>query len=302
MEPTQLSVQAIHALPGVLLSRYLNVAALTLLLWDHCLTFGQEKRLIWPSKASGVKWAFLCNQYIVPSILIINTYAQGVMRSPGLSTSFCKTWTLFVMSASIISISISQLLVLLKIWKLWDGKRSVILGSIIPFSVTQIGTIIIMSLMAHQAWPFMVFNKELSMCALTHRPELLKWLWTWLNIFELFIYLMACLNAWSRPRQSHTLLIKVLHRDGIYFFAATTTMRVLNLVISIISAPSQIFLDLCCIWALVTATISRMIINVREAELVMREASDEPESCLTFRPKGLASAVSQFNLSSAPYV
>ena len=37
--------------------------------------------------------------------------------------------------------------------------------------------------------------------------------------FDVFTFLMVCLNALSRPRGSHTLLMmKVLYRDGLSFF------------------------------------------------------------------------------------
>lgn len=59
--------------------QYHQVASLVVLLWDHFLTFGEEVRLIWPSRANFVKRAFLVNRYIVPIVLIINTHSKCVV-------------------------------------------------------------------------------------------------------------------------------------------------------------------------------------------------------------------------------
>jgi hypothetical protein len=52
-----------------------SVAGLIVLLWDHCLTFEQERQLIWFSRPSFVKLAFLSNRYIVPVVLIVDAYS-----------------------------------------------------------------------------------------------------------------------------------------------------------------------------------------------------------------------------------
>ena len=59
------------------------MAALVVLLWDHCLTFSEEVRLVWPSRANFVKRAFLINRYLVPIILSINMHSRSLISSEG---------------------------------------------------------------------------------------------------------------------------------------------------------------------------------------------------------------------------
>lgn len=47
-------------------------------------------------------------------------------------------------------------------------------------------------------------------------------------VFDVFLFLMVCANALSRPRESHTLLMKVLYRDGIGFFVVSPPPRPLR--------------------------------------------------------------------------
>jgi len=102
-------------------------------------------------------------------------------------------------------------------------------------------------------------------------------LWTLIMVFELLVSVMVALNGLSRPRESHTVLMKVLYRDGICFFVVITTVRILNLVLAIKAPASQTLLGIYCIWCLITAIVSRMMINLREAKLVMRNNDCEYE-------------------------
>lgn len=90
------------AIEGIVVTRYLSgksclvhgilqfisirsVAGLIVLLYDHCLTFEQERQLIWPSRATVVKWALLCNRYLVEVILIATAHGKYLLtnnRSP----------------------------------------------------------------------------------------------------------------------------------------------------------------------------------------------------------------------------
>jgi len=58
-------------------------------------------------------------------------------------------------------------------------------------------------------------------------------------------------------------------------------MRVLNLVMAVLDIPTQIFLGIYCIWALITTIVSRMILNVREAELGILHDLDDYSSSST---------------------
>ncbi|QRV75585.1 hypothetical protein RhiJN_03600 [Ceratobasidium sp. AG-Ba] len=52
-------------------ARYVSVAFIALLLWDHVITLGDEIALIWPAKFGIVKAIFLFNRYIVPLWLAV---------------------------------------------------------------------------------------------------------------------------------------------------------------------------------------------------------------------------------------
>ncbi|KIJ37083.1 hypothetical protein M422DRAFT_69494 [Sphaerobolus stellatus SS14] len=247
-------------------SRYVMVASAVILFWDHCLTFSQEVRLIWPSRAKFVKRAFLANRYIVPLVFIINLHTQSGISDFGLSDNVCRGWIMTVFSIAGLSLSVSQWLVLLKLWKLWGAQSKVIYTTLAGYFILQAGSITWIILNAREALPLIHFFHTTRMCGLTDRPQLLRGLYAWLLFFEIVAYVMVCYNALSRPRGFDDQLLRILIRDGILFFMATVTMRVLNLIMAVIDLPTQIFLGIYGIWGILLTIVSRMILDTRQAE------------------------------------
>jgi len=266
-ETVQWTQSEIEAFSTLYWSRYVSLAALVILLWDHCLTFRQEVEFIWPSRANFVKRAFLVNRYLVPVVLAVNMHTQSGLGAGGLSDNFCKVWTVAVFTLAGFSVAISQWLILLKLWRLWGGRQNIIFSLLFGYLVFQVGCIVLIALTAHEANSIIRFQKTLNMCALTSRPQALPGLYSWLLFFEVVAYTLVCYNALSRPREGNEILLKVLHRDGILFFSVTVALRVLNLIMAFLDIPTQIFLGIYCIWGFVTTTVSRMIINVRAGEI-----------------------------------
>ncbi|KAF8509774.1 hypothetical protein BU17DRAFT_70329 [Hysterangium stoloniferum] len=216
----------------------ISVAALVILLWDHCLTFRQEVEFIWPSRANFVKRAFLLNRYVGPVVLVVNMHTQSGLNTGGLSdnmgrckltsSQFCKVWTMAVFTLAGFSVSISQC---------WmhrsprtDGSRGLLSS---------------------------VFMRRLLS-------------------FEVIVCTLVLYNALSRPREGNEMLLKVLHRDGFMFFSVTIgrwvlivrpALRALNLIMAFLDIPTQMFLGIYCIWGFVMTTVSRMIINTRAGEI-----------------------------------
>jgi Family of unknown function (DUF6533) len=102
MDSSNSTAPSVTGIEGVVITRYLSgkscfihgilqfigicsVAGLIVLLYDHCLTFEQERQLIWPTRVTVVKWALLCNRYIVEVILIVTAHGKHLLtdcRSP----------------------------------------------------------------------------------------------------------------------------------------------------------------------------------------------------------------------------
>ncbi|KIK46862.1 hypothetical protein CY34DRAFT_75259 [Suillus luteus UH-Slu-Lm8-n1] len=251
--------------------QYLNNSAEQVLLWDHFLTVHDEVELVWRAQLSFPKLLFLFNRYVVPTCLIILTYATSGFSDDILSDSVCiipyptVSQCLYELSVSILT---QTVLILLRLWVLWDRKTRLVLATLPLFLVTQITAIVcttyvVSSMMRESSYALMVFEPYLHSCMLTEKVNFAI-LWTpGVIVFELMIFIMTWWNALDRPLPQHAKMAKVMYRDGsIYFFVR---LRLLNLVLSIVSpvsllAPSRHF-----IWSACNVTLTRLIMNLRRA-------------------------------------
>ncbi|KAG1782189.1 hypothetical protein EV702DRAFT_512201 [Suillus placidus] len=220
-------------------SQYFSAAGLVILLWDHFLTVHDEVELIWRARWSLPKLLFLFNRYVVPACLIIFT-DQWVLRRHFFRFGICQTWFGVGIVVGMVSIGTSNFLILLRLWVLWDRKTRLVLVTLPLFLVTQITAIVCTAYVVSSMMPLVVFEPYLHSCILT---------------------------------QKHAKMAKVMYRDGSIYFFVLFGLRVLNLVLSIVSPLSLMFLGVFFIWSACNVTLTRLIMNLRRAAA---EAEESP--------------------------
>ncbi|KAF8520681.1 hypothetical protein JB92DRAFT_2894339 [Gautieria morchelliformis] len=265
----------VEQLTGIYQTRYFSIAGITVLILDHILTFNRETQLVWTLQRGYLKWAFLINRYLVPIVLTLflrTLSGQSLNRG-----TFCNGVLITVCFVGLVSMSVSNSLILLKVRKLWDGKENIVMATRAAFLISQTGVLVAMGFAAFEVLSnnLITFNSLLGMCLVTKSPASWKGIWAVTILFDLFTFIMVGLNTLSRPRGTHTLLMRVLYRDGLFFFLAVSSLRLLNLVMAVSSDPSRVMLGVCLIWSLVTTLVSRMIMNLRLVEIVTKYSKNE---------------------------
>ncbi|KIM79312.1 hypothetical protein PILCRDRAFT_791807 [Piloderma croceum F 1598] len=127
------------------ITKYVDAAGLVFLLYDHILTFDDEVRLVWSADTTLPKVLFLINRYFVLFAMIFRTNGTHVAArycrisyygvssdSSGLalnklSDTFCKSEMNISLFVGMMSIGVSNFLVLLRIWVLWERNRRLML-------------------------------------------------------------------------------------------------------------------------------------------------------------------------------
>lgn len=252
-------------------SQYVSAVGLVILLWDHFLTIHDEVELVWRAQMSFPKLLFLFNRYVVPICLIILTYATSGFSNDILSDSFCQTWFGVGIVIGMVSIGTSNFLILLRLWVLWDRKTRLVLVTLPLFLVTQITAIVCTTYVVSRMMPLMVFEPYLHSCMLTDKVNFVI-LWTPGIVFELMIFIMTWWNALDRPLPQHAKMAKIMYRDGSIYFFVLFGLRLLNLVLSIVSPLSLMFLGVFFIWSACNVTLTRLIMNLRRAAIEAEES------------------------------
>jgi len=259
-------------------SQYVSVAGLVVLLWDYFLTFHDEVQLIWRAPLSIPKLLFLFNRYAVPTSLIVLTYATSGLSDDILSDSFCQTWFGIGVVLGMLSIGTSNFLVLLRLWVLWDRRTSLVVSTLILFVTTQITSIVCTAYVVANMMSLMVFNPILHSCMLSGKVSFVI-LWSPGVVFELMVFIMTCWNALDRPLPQHAKMARVMYRDGSTYFFVLFGLRLINLVLSIVSPLSLMFLGVFFIWCACNVTLSRLILNLRRVTAEESEVEEIHIDC-----------------------
>ncbi|KAI0360916.1 hypothetical protein OH77DRAFT_1418961 [Trametes cingulata] len=247
-------------------SRYMSAVGLIVLLYDHCLTFGDEVAYVWPAPATFAKYTFLLNRYTVLGTLLAVAYEMCGFVDTTFSDLRCKQFIFICSMLSIVSIGIANLLILQRVVILWE-HRPIILkimttGYLLSFTL-QVVTMVVTLV---NVLPNIQWGGPLGMCVATKSSHILVAVWASPLVFEMFVLTSTALNALDRPRTVELPIIKALHSDGLGFFLAITCCRTLNLVLAALSRPSLTFLGVFFIWAMTTTILNRLLLHLRRAE------------------------------------
>ncbi|KAF8839976.1 hypothetical protein BDN67DRAFT_969216 [Paxillus ammoniavirescens] len=247
---------------GLRASQYLSAAGLVILLWDHLLTFQDEVQLIWQAKLSVPKVLFLFNRYAVPIAMIVQTQGFSGIGHAELSSTFCKAWFAIAVFIGMTSIAVSNFLVLLRLWALWDRSPQLMLWTLSLFILTQMVSLAFTGYVIHTSIPTLISAPILDGCTLNSKPPFAM-LWSPGIAFEVMVFVTTFWNACDRPRQRDVQMAKVLYRDGCVYFLGLFVLRLVNLVLSIVAPLSLMFLGLFFIWSISNITLTRLILNLR---------------------------------------
>ncbi|KAF7300449.1 hypothetical protein HMN09_00928600 [Mycena chlorophos] len=163
--------------------------AVSVLLYDHVLTFDDEIAVIWRNNGAALvdRFIFIFNRYLSEGIMIYVAYIAIISR----------------------------------VYRLWDRRKEIkwiLFGS---FGVAMIILTTFVALAASQVKPLLFYNNFVIYgCSFTKKPHALPFMVGTLTIFDLFIIIMTILNAYNRPYQKQAEVVTALQRDGALMFVA----------------------------------------------------------------------------------
>ncbi|KAJ7720167.1 hypothetical protein B0H16DRAFT_1896895 [Mycena metata] len=265
------AAQALHdaivGLENVVITRYISAAGFVVLLYDHLLTLDDEVQYVWAAPNTTAKILFLVLRYMVPIFLTATTVTRSGLPVIPMSDIVCKIWISSTTYAGWLSIVISNLLVLLRIWTTLPRGHRFIIWSMYFFVVMQLMSLGVTTWVITNMIPVLVFEPLVGLCTFNEKPNVVG-LWLPGLAFEVVVFGTVCWNVLDRPRSvgidsQEGKITRVLARDGVLYFVVISGLRVANTVIAIVAPISSLFIIVFFIWAGTTVTTSRLIINSR---------------------------------------
>ncbi|KZP12166.1 hypothetical protein FIBSPDRAFT_1050204 [Athelia psychrophila] len=245
----------------------MTAAGMVVLLYDHLLTFDREWRLIWKTKWDLTSCLFVFNRYIVLGAMIMKVHDISGLGHPVMSNKVCQ-WSIGVaMVLGIVSIATSNFLVMLRVWALLDERRSLIMVTGLAFVVTQVAALITTGVILPSMLPDVFYDEPITYaCLISRNPGIpLGFIWLPGLFFEVSTFIIVVWNALDRPRSGGSPITKSMYRDGFVYFTVLFVLRLLNLTLGFAAPASLLFLGMLFIWCFTNVTLSRLILNSRQA-------------------------------------
>ncbi|KAJ7489525.1 hypothetical protein FB451DRAFT_1390677 [Mycena latifolia] len=209
MDELSLIEEAFH---DVILTRYLSAAGLTILIYDHLLSFADEVRLIWSAEYTSSKVLFLAMRYLVPGMMITETVQLAGLSNISLSDKFCKVWVTLSILVGWLTIAINNWLVLLRLWVLWDRDRIFIVCTLLLFLSAHAATLVLAWIGVARMIPTVFFAPFVKLCGF-NAPSKLGVVWIPGVLFEFVTLVAMACKVRTRPQT-----LKTLQQDSFGYF------------------------------------------------------------------------------------
>ncbi|KAI0821501.1 hypothetical protein BC629DRAFT_1587759 [Irpex lacteus] len=266
----------------------LAIVGLTALLYDHLLTLDSEIDLIWRARTGFVSVIFLLNRYIVPLMLIVDTYELSGVAAD--SVTFCRIWTATQSVLTLASFMSIHAIVSIRVYALHSGRAWIrrvlwISGSLYFFSTVAFIVWSGIPVIFHKADIQPVHHA----CVGT-MPSYIWLVWLPTVIFESLLFLLTLVALLSLDSgQSFSDLTVILYRDGTIYFVAVTICSSFCLLVWAFAPETLNGLARYFALAMVNIVSSRMILNLKAFAASKRPAVSTSDSPLTHSPSPFVS-------------
>lgn len=251
---------------ALLTTQYMSAVAVTVSIWDHLLRFVMEVELVWRQPMSIPSTVVLANAYGVELSMIYLAYVLSGLRA-ALTDLTCHVSVIFVGIYGTISIGISQLALVLRVYILWDNRyiaRSMLIaGFVVCYGISATFSIIA----AKNEAGTIQYALPLHECFLPSKSTYLTGTWAGMVLFDVYVLSLVIVNTLSQPRRRDSEIFAHLRRDGILTFVFVLAIRLIPLFQNIYGDASQTFTSMIAIWSLDNILCTRLYLKARLVEV-----------------------------------
>ncbi|KAI3616519.1 hypothetical protein WG66_011600 [Moniliophthora roreri] len=278
-------------------TKYAELAASTIILFDHLITLDDEVELIWKSSWSIGKVLFFINRYYTLASVIINNYAlfgasvsdsvSATISSPHTSSALmfdnysCHRFFYWQGSTGLFACMIAEIILQMRLYALYFLNRRVLAIMVTTFILTSASAAAIMGVVlsgveAKSKIPFI----PTTFCFPSNVPHYFYAFWIPILTFETVLCSLALFRGYQTfrtsgsPFQSGQRLIGVLIRDSVVYFLVMFATYLTNLLVWVWDIN---YLEVTVGFSVAMSCVlgNRVIINVRQ---VNKEMETEKKS------------------------
>lgn len=277
----QETIQALQEYPASFLAtRYFMVVTVTLVLYDHVVTFRDEVEFIWAARKWLNKLIFVVNRYIVEATLVGTTYVMLELR-PNLSDRVCKISLIPVVSSAIICTAVSHVMITLQVDAMWDFNKTITRAMLAGFAATYTAVLAFFIIAMVDLYSAVYFFAPVNTCLVSHSPRFANGIWISMVAFDVFVFGLVLMNAVNRPYRETSEVVSNLNKDGVVFFTVILVIRAFNMIFSLKTGSSETFLVVYFMWAIFAIAVCRLILRI---ESVKHQSGPYSQGVQVWRP------------------
>jgi len=231
------------------------LAFMTIMVYDHLITFDIEVERIWSLKWRLPKFLFLINRYVAPSLIIMTGFANSIFP---VLFSFCNFLMHFKHWTMILALGTSGLILLIRVAALY-GHSEIMLRFLVGLFVCQMVTVIVITcIIIKETTPILVYEFFPGCYAIA--PDNSYSFYIPFVIFDGILLILSTFKVFAYFRQELNPTVRLLARDSIVYFVIMFAAILADVIIItlgaslIISIPPE---SIACI------AVSRMMLNIR---------------------------------------
>jgi len=245
----------------LLVDKYTDVAAVTILIWDYILTFQSEVSLIWPSQWSSMKLLFFLTRYmpIIDTSLIL-----FFQFKPFPTVHECEVTYSIAGWFIVIGIMIAEIILVVRTWAIWGRPRKmgtcmVIISVAFTIPLLYIESVYLSSITFfpnHTTSRGCIPGSGNAIIAIDFILEI---------AFEL-LFLILTLFIWIQHYRGANGggFVSVLYRDGIFFYIYLLGCSIANFTV-VVTAPRDSAAILASLQRILHSCLSaRVLLNIRD--------------------------------------
>ncbi|KAF7761537.1 hypothetical protein Agabi119p4_9529 [Agaricus bisporus var. burnettii] len=265
------------------INRYLSAVSVSIILYDHFITFDQEYKRVWMSnnthrhhtKETLWKMAYLICRYASDCVLIVTAYmlSGSVELSIAISLRLlkrlifrCRGWIWCFIWLGFCFIAFTQVLVGHRIHTLWEHRKSIKRIIFGVFIIVTLGTGVLAVLASVEMQSNTMYIDFARSCFFMKKSNFVTMSISLMVAFDLFLVIMAIGNALDRPRMKNGEVLARLNRDGGLSFLGLLVLLFVALCLSIWGRLMTSYMFLPPTWALSSVITSRLYYRVNKSK------------------------------------
>ncbi|CAA7264313.1 unnamed protein product [Cyclocybe aegerita] len=218
-----------------------DVAAITMFVWDYLITFGMEVEYVWCGKWNFITAVYLVQRYL-PFIdtvwMMLHVEHFGANLSPEMCTVLTNT-SRYIM---FVGLALSEVILTFRAWAVWERKRVLTIALPILFIACWIPPILVL----HDFLKALHFSyhpiPHWKGCFAIMGSYNIVVVWILLLVWDLFILILMVVPALKAYHyRGYSALYSTVYAEGIVYYLYLFVMSALNIVLLRLDSVSTVY-------------------------------------------------------------